>query len=84
MNKEQVLETLKAFKEKNSSKFRIEEIGIFGSVARGENTGDSDLDVIVRLEKPDLFSMVHIKSDIEREVGYTVDLVRYRTRMNPF
>ena len=39
--------------------------------------------MIVRLERPDLFSMVHIKSDIEQKVGCSVDLVRYRTQMNP-
>ena len=83
MEREQVLKILREFKNENSLRFHIQEIGIFGSVARGDNNGSSDLDVIVRLERPDLFSMVHIKSDIEQKVGCSVDLVRYRTQMNP-
>ena len=83
MEREKVLDILRKYKNENSRKFLIKEIGIFGSVARGENTGSSDLDVIVQLEKPDLFSMVHIKSDIERKIGCKVDLVRYRAQMNP-
>ena len=83
MERDQVLDILRKFKNKNGGKFHIKDIGIFGSVARGENTGSSDLDVIVRLEKPDLFSMVHIKTTIEQEIGCEVDLVRYQTHMNP-
>jgi len=84
MDRELVLDKLKHYKETNGTKFQIKEIGIFGSVVRGENTSESDLDVIISLEKPDMYVMVHIKEDIEKEVGCAVDLVRYRTHMNKY
>jgi len=41
--------------------YGITDIGIFGSFARGEAKPDSDVDLVVKMEAPDLFSMVHIK-----------------------
>ncbi len=84
MNKEFVLEKLRTYKQSKGDAFHIISIGIFGSVVRGDNTEESDLDVIVSLEKPDLFAMVHIKEDIEKEIGCTVDVIRYRPLMNPY
>ncbi|MBL7006190.1 MAG: nucleotidyltransferase domain-containing protein [Spirochaetia bacterium] len=84
MNREMVLDKLKHYKETSGTKFQIKEIGIFGSVVRGENTSESDLDVIISLEKPDMYVMVHIKEDLEKEIGCAVDLVRHRTHMNKF
>ena len=53
-------------------------IGIFGSVARGENRPDSDVDVFVELEEPDLFVMFDIRETLQSLLGCKVDLVRLR------
>ena len=58
-------------------------IGIFGSVARNEQTEDSDVDVCVEMKKPDLFTMVHIKEELQELFGKPVDIVRLRKNMNP-
>ena len=58
-------------------------IGIFGSVARNEQTEDSDVDVCVEMQKPDMFSLVHIKEDLQHLFGRPVDIVRLRDNMNP-
>ena len=58
-------------------------IGIFGSVARNEQTEDSDVDVCVEMKKPDLFTMVHIKEELQELFGKPVDIVRLRNNMNP-
>lgn len=63
--------------------YGISKIGIFGSVARNEQTEDSDVDVCVEMAKPDLFMMVHIKEDLQELFGKPVDLVRLRSNMNP-
>ena len=63
--------------------YGITKIGIFGSVARNEQTEDSDVDVCVEMEKPDLFIMVHIKEDLQELFGMPVDIVRLREGMNP-
>jgi uncharacterized protein len=64
--------------------YGVTDIGIFGSFARGEAKPDSDVDVVVKMEEPDLFSMVHIKESLEEELHCPVDIIRFRERMNPF
>ena len=63
--------------------YGITKIGIFGSVARNEQTEDSDVDVCVEMKKPDLFTMVHIKEELQELFGRPVDIVRLRNNMNP-
>ena len=63
--------------------YGITKIGIFGSVARDEQTEDSDIDVCVEMKKPDLFLMVHIKEELQELFGKPVDIVRLRNNMNP-
>jgi predicted nucleotidyltransferase len=58
-------------------------MGVFGSFARGVETGDSDLDVFVRTETPNPYLLVHLKHAIEGRVNRKVDIVRLRERMNP-
>ena len=53
--KDECIAVLKQFKEEFASKYGIRSIGIFGSVARGENHPDSDVDVFVDLEEADPF-----------------------------
>jgi uncharacterized protein len=49
---------------------------LFGSQARGEATPDSDVDVLVELEKGvDLFQFIRIKLDLEDLLKKSVDLV---------
>lgn len=40
------LQLLKQFKEANAKRYGIQKMGLFGSVARGEHTEDSDVDVL--------------------------------------
>ena len=54
-------------------------IGIFGSVARGEDTEKSDIDILYRLEKSvGLFNLVRIKEDLEQKLNRKIDLVSER------
>lgn len=62
--------------------YGISRISIFGSVARNEQSEDSDVDVCVEMTKPDLFVMVHIKEELEELFGRPVDIVRLRNNMN--
>ena len=57
-------------------------LGIFGSVARDEASDVSDVDVVVEMQKPDLFYMVHIKEELEDVLHCPVDIVHYRKKMN--
>lgn len=68
--------------EKNASKYGITRMGIFGSVARGEQTEESDVDVYLETNTPNLFALVHIKEELQILFGCNVDVVRLRKRMD--
>jgi len=54
----------------------VARIGVFGSLARGEATTDSDIDVLVELTaEGDLFDLVAIKNMLEQAFGTHVDVV---------
>ena len=76
--KDECIAVLKQFKEEFASKYGIRSIGIFGSVARGENHSDSDVDVFVDLEEADPFIMFDIRETLQSLFGCKVDLVRLR------
>ena len=54
--------------------------GIFGSYVRGEQKEDSDVDILVELDKDlDLVSFIQIKNELEDTLNKKVDLVEYDT-----
>jgi len=42
------------------------------------------VDVIVEMNEPDLFYMVHIKEALEEKFKMPVDVIRYRAMMNKY
>lgn len=76
------IDILKEYMAKNASKYGIIRMGIFGSVARGEQTEDSDVDICLETSKPTLFALVHIKEDLQTLFGCQVDIVRIREKMD--
>ncbi len=53
---------------------------IFGSVARGEATADSDVDILVEIPRPyGLFKFLEIKNNLEDALNKSVDLVEYES-----
>ena len=84
MDREKIIQFLKNFKEENKNKYHIKSIGIFGSVARNKANDNSDIDIVVKLTKQDLFEIIGIKQDLEEKLHYPVDIVSYREKMNSF
>jgi len=76
------LQLLREYKALKAVQYGISRIGIFGSVARGEQTEESDVDVCVDLENPSLFNLVHIKEELQQLFGKTVDIIRIRPEMD--
>ena len=56
---------LSEFKQTFGSQFGITKLGIFGSVARQENTEDSDIDIVVEVEKPTLSLMYELREKLK-------------------
>jgi predicted nucleotidyltransferase len=57
-------------------------LGIFGSIARGEDREDSDVDIVVKIDPPNLITLSRIRLEIEEILHKHVDIVHYRERMN--
>ncbi len=84
MRNPEILQQLREFKAKASSQYGIKRIGVFGSYAEDRETDESDIDIVVELDAPDLFKLVHIKEELESLLGKKVDVVRNRPRMNSY
>ena len=56
--------------------YRITEIGIFGSYARGDETETSDIDILVDYETaPTLIMLVDLRDYLSQLFGIKVDIV---------
>jgi hypothetical protein len=84
VGRDEILSTLRKFKDEYTDKCGIIALGIFGSVARGEADETSDVDIVVRLQKSDLFIIVGIKNELEERLHMSVDIVTYSDAMNQF
>lgn len=74
------LETLR--REKKADILRLAEkhggrnVRVFGSVVRGENRDDSDVDFLVEFEQgKTLFDLIGLKLDLQDLLGAAVDIV---------
>lgn len=83
MGQSEIFRILREYKLRFAEQYNIQSLGVFGSVARSEERPDSDIDVVIRLGKPDLFLLAGIKDDLEAQLHSPVDLVTYRESMNP-
>lgn len=73
---------LKQFKENKAASYGIQKIGLFGSVARGEQQEGSDVDVCFEGNAIGLFKLSALKSELEELFGTTVDLLRMRKQLD--
>ena len=71
------------FKAAFSQKYGITKLGIFGSVARKENTENSDIDIVVEVKKPSLQLIYELKEALKQLFQCEVYLVRFRDSLRP-
>lgn len=70
---QQLLKQQKLMLEK---KYKINQVGIFGSYIRGEQTQKSDLDILIDYqEAPSLITLIELEYYLSDIVGIKVDLV---------
>jgi predicted nucleotidyltransferase len=75
-NTENFLTTLRALKPEVAARYKVKEIGVFGSFVRGEQDETSDIDVLVEFEEgADLFDLVGLALLLEKELQRKVDVV---------
>lgn len=64
-------------------KYNVKELGIFGSVVRGESTNASDIDLLVEFTQPiGLFKFVQLENYLAKILGKKVDLVTKKALKN--
>jgi uncharacterized protein len=78
MRKEEVLERLKAHRD-DLKEMGVRSLALFGSVARGEERAESDIDILIEYtDAVGLFEFIEIKHRLEEILGAPVDLVSRR------
>jgi hypothetical protein len=76
-------ELISAHSEELRSLYGIRSLRLFGSVSRGEQREDSDVDICVDME-PSLYLLVRLKRFLEQLLQCTVDVVRIHKHINPY
>jgi len=67
---------LRKHKEELKKRFKLKEIGIFGSFVRDEQKKKSDIDILVEFEEPiGLFEFMDLEEYLMKILGAKVDLV---------
>lgn len=73
---ERILDNIRKHKQEIAREFSVKKIGVFGSYLRGEETADSDIDILVEFGKPiDLFRFLDLEERLSELSGRKVDLV---------
>ncbi|MCL1933472.1 MAG: nucleotidyltransferase family protein [Candidatus Azobacteroides sp.] len=80
---ETYLNLLRKNKHTYADKYGVTRIGIFGSVARGEQTENSDIDICIEAPPMGLFAFSGLSLSLEELLGVSVDIVRMHKNMNP-
>jgi len=71
-----IKDIIKQNKREIEKRYKIKEIGVFGSTVRGEAKKRSDIDILVEFKEPiGLFEFMELEEYLENILGGKVDLV---------
>lgn len=74
--RQEVISRLRLLKDELAVRFDVKEIGIFGSVARGDERPESDIDLFVEFgPNADLITFIGLWQYLEDRFGIQIDLV---------
>ena len=80
----EILDILRDFKAHYAEKYGISTLGLFGSAARGEHDETSDIDICIKLQEPNYFTIQDIKEDLEKIFRTKVDIISLGAIMRNF
>ena len=73
---DEIKEIIRKHKKELREKYNVKEIGIFGSIVRGEAKEESDVDILVEFEKPiGFFKFLELEKCLSELIRRKVDLV---------
>ncbi len=88
MNKQQVIQTLRAAKPVLAARYGVTRLALFGSTARDQARPDSDVDIVVGFDGPATSARYFgVQFYLEDELGCAVDLVTekaLRAELKPY
>ena len=73
-----IIQILQQHKEELFKKYPLKSMALFGSYSRGEETVDSDVDVMIELAGPIGIRFLNLNYEIEQLLSKKVDLVSKR------
>ena len=82
IDRAQTIEKLKSTRRYLDEHYGVHSMMLFGSLARNEQSEDSDVDICVEMT-PNLFNRAGVKVYLEELLGCPVDVVRMHNYMNP-
>jgi len=74
-NKNEILIKLKNLKPILQKEFAVKEIGLFGSYSDDSYTQNSDIDLLIELERPIGWKFFSLELFLEDKLGRKIDLV---------
>jgi predicted nucleotidyltransferase len=80
---QEYIRLLRNYKREHAAEYGIERMGIFGSVARNEQTEGSDIDIYYEGPAMGLKSLVRLPRELEDVLGVPVDVVRRHSNLQP-
>ena len=83
LTRQQLINLLREHKQEWQRLYGIQDITLFGSLARDEATAGSDVDLCVILDPPNPFALVHFREAVQELVGLRVDVVTRWPGMHP-
>ena len=88
MNRDETLKLLRAHKATLVQRFGVVDLALFGSIVRNQDTGDSDVDILVKFDSPATSRryfgvQFYIEDLLERPVDLVTDKA-LRAEMRPY
>ncbi|ODS36909.1 MAG: hypothetical protein A7315_13810 [Candidatus Altiarchaeales archaeon WOR_SM1_79] len=81
-NFKEIKEILTEHKQELREKFKVKEIGIFGSYVKGEEKEKSDVDILIDIGGIGLLRFIELEYYLSDMIGVKVDLVM-KTALKP-
>ena len=76
MNTEDLLRKLRQLKPEVARRYKAKDMGLFGSFVRGQQSENSDIDILVEFEDgADLFDLMGLTLRLEEELQRKVDII---------